>query len=242
MFVVIEGCDRCGKSTQAEMLFQRFVRCGLKTKMFSFPNYVSETGKVISDHLHDRIVLAEKQKSSIASILPRFGNQVSSYDALVFQCVQTCDKYAVAARILKSLREGEIVVCCRWWQSAFVYGLDDGLDPLWLMDVHACMPQAGLNLLLDFSPDEAARRSSDPGDRMERDLVKQRRLRESYLNMWKNKLDPRGHVGLQHEWEVIGADGSSEEVHERIVGCVKKYLRVAEWGVPPNLKVSEKLV
>jgi Thymidylate kinase len=231
VFIVIEGCDRFGKSTQVEMLYQRFVHCGLKTKMFSFPNYASVTGKVISEHLHDKIALAEKQRPQEVSILPRFGAQVSPHDALVFQCVQTCDKYAVASQISKVLRDGEIVVCGRWWQSAFVYGLDDGLDPLWLMDIHACMPQADLNLLLDFSPDEAAKRFSTPGDRLERDLVKQRRLRESYLEMWKNRIEPYGRIGVQHEWEVLQADGSPEEVHERIVDCVKNRFTF----LPPKL-------
>jgi len=217
-FIVIEGCDHFGKSTQVKLLAEKLVHCGLKTQVFSFPNYESSTGKIIADHLHDKISLMVREPSKLLSILPK--PHVSPHDSLVFQCVQTCDKYAVAAKILAAQRDGEIVVCGRWWQSAYVYGLDDGLDPMWLMDVHTCLPKADLNLLLDFSPNEAAGRFVDSPDRYERDLPKQRRLRDSYLKLWSSMSGLYGSGG----WKVLSAEGSIEEIHERIVTCVKNYL------------------
>ena len=218
-FIVIEGIDRSGKSTQTKMLFDKLKKCGLSTEMFSFPNYPSLTGKFISEHLHKKIFLLEDNVTH---------GQRSTHDALVFQCVQTCDKYAMASKIMEVLRRGNTVVCDRWWQSAFVYGADDGLDLQWLKDVHSCLPQADLNLLLDLSPDEAAARTkrqieSPHGslDRYDRDLPKQRRLRDSYLKLWEDQRKIQG----QEAWKVLSVNATPEVVHERIVACVKDYLK-----------------
>jgi dTMP kinase len=219
-FIVIEGCDRFGKSTQTRMLLELFLRCGLRATMFSFPNYDSPTGKIIQEHLYNKVFLAKYDRSR------------SQYDALVFQCVQSCDKYAVASQILADLKDGQIVVCGRWWQSAFVYGLDDGLDPLWLKDVHACMPMADVNILLDFDPDEAARRVPEGGDRFDRDLLKQRRLRDSYLHLWQDYAKIQG----SQRWPMVSADGTPEEVHKRIVDCIKKHLTFTYGSLPRTIE------
>jgi dTMP kinase len=205
-FIVLEGCDRFGKSTQVGLLAELFIKCGFKTRVFTFPNYSSLTGKVIDDHLHEKLSLRHPNGS------------LCYQDGLVFQCVQTADKYAVAGQIIQALRNEEIVICGRWWQSAFVYGLDDGLDEKWLRDVHDCLPRADLNILLDCSPDDAAARATAPGDRYERDLPKQRRLRDRYLKLW----DAMG--AAEPGWKVLSAAGTIEEVHASIVASVKSSL------------------
>ena len=216
-FIVIEGIDRSGKDTQATMLAKRLVRCGSETRMFHFPNYDSITGKIISDHLHDKIVLTTKI-SGPSSILLK--PQASPHDAMVFQCVQTCDKYAMAPEISKALRDGQMVICNRWWQSSCVYGMDDGIDPLWLVTIQACLPRAGLNILLDLDPEKAVERATEPSDRYERDLPKQKRLRESYLSLWREQGKEHGNA----YWKVVPASRSAEEVHEQIVSYMKDTL------------------
>lgn len=52
--IVLEGLDGCGKSTQLDILYKNMqgVR---KTRLISFPNYESNTGRVVSDYLAGRI-------------------------------------------------------------------------------------------------------------------------------------------------------------------------------------------
>jgi dTMP kinase len=207
-FIVLEGCDRFGKSAQVKLLVEFLVKCGFKARAFAFPDYGSATGKIIHDHLHGKIAVGHLTKDT----------HVCHCDPLVFQCVQTVDKYAAAGRILQALRDGVIVVCGRWWQSAYVYGSDDGLDEGWLHDAHECLPRADLNILLDCSPEEAASRTTVAGDRYERDLPKQRRLRDRYLGLWKSMA-----VG-QPGWMVVPAWGAIEQVHAGIVAAVRSSL------------------
>ena len=129
MFIVIEGIDRIGKSTQVELLKQKFALCGVSTEVFNFPAYDTPTGQVIYEHLHNKLSLTEP--SELAGV-----TKLSKHDALVFQCVQTADKYAMAGEFKNLLEGGEIIICGRWWQSAFVYGQDDGLNASWLLNIH----------------------------------------------------------------------------------------------------------
>ena len=43
--IVLEGLDGCGKSTQLNILFNNLKSAG-KTRLISFPNYESSTGRV----------------------------------------------------------------------------------------------------------------------------------------------------------------------------------------------------
>jgi dTMP kinase len=209
-FIVIEGIDCAGKSTQARLLHELFGKCGLEAMLCSFPDYGSPTGKFIKDHLHGEVYTAAVTKYGVP-----IGH--SLYDTLVFQCAQTCDKYARAGAIMAALSRGQVVVSDRWWQSGLVYGADDGLDPVWFRDVYACLPQADLNLLLDVSPGNVTARRADPGDRYERDLAKQRRLRQLYLDLWHDSSHGYG------EWKILSGEVPLEEVHDLVVGVVKDY-------------------
>jgi len=48
MIVAFEGGDAVGKATQTKMLAERF-----GARLFSFPNYHTETGRAILGHLKD---------------------------------------------------------------------------------------------------------------------------------------------------------------------------------------------
>lgn len=47
--IVIEGTDCSGKQTQTDLLIKNLKKSGFKAISFSFPNYDSPTGKIISD-------------------------------------------------------------------------------------------------------------------------------------------------------------------------------------------------
>ena len=121
MFIVIEGIDLVGKTTQHEMLSRYLRDRGFDVAVHSFPAYGSPTGEVIREHLRGSVALASvdgREGSSVSDVVAP-----SAHDALAFQCLQVVDKYAVATEITRELREGRTVVACRWWQSVIAYGL-----------------------------------------------------------------------------------------------------------------------
>jgi len=211
MFVVIEGADICGKSTQVDRLVAKLKDCGVPVIGTSFPRYDTPVGKAISRHLKGEI-----WTTSYPSV------DRAKEDALVFQALQTMDKVEATKDIQHWLSEGNVVVSSRWWQSMLVYGLDLGLDRQSIINTSFTLPQANLNILLSVSEEQALKWRPDFRDRYERDREKQRRIKEGYLKLWQD-------YERSHNWTVITtADNDSPvDVHNKIFAsfvrvCVDK--------------------
>ena len=199
VFVVLEGVDRCGKSRQAERLVSRLVSLGRPAREVSTPDYASPVGEMISRHLADDVYLADAS-----------GN-TSRYDPLAFECVQIVDKYATSARISRMLDDGTSVASARWWQSALVYGQDDGIDSGLILDAIERLIQPDLSVLLDVDPVKIMKRC-DHHNRYERDLAKQQRLADRYRELWHDER----YTSLTHDWRVVSGEGSEDEVADRV--------------------------
>lgn len=64
--IVLEGLDGCGKSTQLDILY-KCMAVVKKTRLISFPNYESSTGRVVSDYLSGKIPCDGKAGAYAAS-------------------------------------------------------------------------------------------------------------------------------------------------------------------------------
>jgi dTMP kinase len=119
----------------------------------------------------------------------------------------TADKMEASCDISNALLVGHTVICDRWWQSAYAFGVADGLDPGWLTRVHSELPQADINIFIDVPPEEAFKRRPEARDRYERDREKQKAVRANYDLLWTN-------AGV--DYVKIDGVGTPEQVHARI--------------------------
>jgi dTMP kinase len=199
VFVVLEGVDRCGKSRQAEILVSRLVALGHPARAVSTPDYSTAVGEIIRRHLAGDVYLADASGSQ------------SRFDPLAFECVQIVDKYATSARVRRTLDDGTSVASARWWQSALVYGRDDGVDSGLILDAVERLVRPDLSLLIDVDPATIARRC-DHHNRYERDLAKQQRLAARYRELWRDEK----RIAVGRGWCVISGDGTEDEVAARV--------------------------
>jgi dTMP kinase len=213
MFIVVEGIDLIGKTTQHELLVQYLRSRGRTVSPYSFPDYGSPTGKVVSEHLRGRVVLDSVNVGPLTVVATRPVR--SEYDSLAFQCLQLVDKYAAAPLIMADLAQGLDVVACRWWQSAYAYGLGDGLGEDWVVRTCSLLPRADVNVLLDLDPSKARRRPGALLDRLESDQARQAMLRQRYLDLWRCR--DGGEEGL---WAVVDAEGEAGDVHGRVLAVL----------------------
>ena len=211
--IVLEGCDRVGKDTQADMLAHHLEAKGYKVNVFSFPDYDSITGEFIDEYLGENIRLEDVNLPSHGCGTDTHHEQLES---LMFQCVQICDKYARSPAIVARLSLGEYVIVCRWWQSAYVYGLESGSRPSWLAAVLFGFPFAGTNILLDWDETIIKSRAelSGNGDIFERNMTMQARLAERYRELWSNKNQKL------NSYHVVSIDGTSAQVHQRVLDVI----------------------
>ena len=186
-FVVLEGGEACGKSTQARLL------AGRLDALFTFEPGATELGQLIR-----RIVLDPESHH---------------LDARAEALLIAADKAQhVRAIIEPALVSGRDVVCDRFVDSALAYqGFGRGLDLEQLervLDFATGGLRPDLVLLLEVSDGIADARLGGQRDRLEAESAAfHRRVRDGFRSL--ASADPK-------RWAVIDGEGSIEEVSARI--------------------------
>ena len=180
VYVVVDGPDGCGKSTQAKAL------C----------TWLGERGRQL---LHVREPGSTPVGEALRQLLlsPSTGELRAVTEALLFSAARA---ELVANVITPALQRGAVVVAERCYLSTIVYqsfAAEEGLDLDWLLDltrrVHgSCLPDAIFVLDVPASVGRARRRSRSD-DRIEaRGAAYHERVRNGFLQA--AQLEVRAHV------------------------------------------------
>jgi len=191
LFVVLEGVDGCGKSTQAARLVQRLER---------------ESGRRV---LHVREPGSTALGESIrALLLSREHDLDSGVELLLFAAAR---RQMLRERAGPALARGEHVVCERFHGSTFAYqsaagGLDER-EVLAVLERWAGEPKPTHTLLIETAPEEAAQRRGRPSDRIEdKGLEFQRRVAAGF----------RRYAELVSGVRRVDGVGGAEDVEARV--------------------------
>lgn len=193
-FVVLEGGEASGKSTQARLLAQRWRAEGRRVEL-TFEPGATALGKDLRRLLLDT---------------------VGPIDPLAETLLLAADRAEHVARVVRpALEAGVDVVCDRYVPSSLVYqGLVRGVGVDLVERVNAGFPVPDLVVVLDVSDDVAAARRSEPSDRIEREGdAFHARVRDGYRRLARE----RG-------WVVVDGDGSPDEVAARLSAVVAERL------------------
>ena len=95
-FIVFEGIDGSGKSTQSKLLLNNLKKAGFKTAFIHFPQYGTKAGGLVEEYLSGKYGKA---------------SDVSPYQASIFY---SCDRFDASFKIRKWLQEGKMIVCDRY--------------------------------------------------------------------------------------------------------------------------------
>jgi dTMP kinase len=133
MFIVLEGIDGCGKSTQARLLAKWLEEQGLNVCLTSEPSG-SRIGVFIREILSGKV-----------DVDPRTL-------ALLF----TADRFEhLRTEIKPALDENMIVVCERYYHSTIAYQSAQGVDKTWLQDMNRFVLEPDLVFFIDVRPELA---------------------------------------------------------------------------------------
>lgn len=202
LFVTFEGIDGCGKTTQIEMLSSDLKDAGIPYILIREPG-----GTKIGEKI--RTILLDKANSCMHS-----RTELLLYEAARAQIVEE--------KILPALKEGNVVICDRFFDSTVAYqgfarGLGkDPVDHLNQWSTGGLSPD--ITFLLDLDEQTAYRRRhgrSDEEDRLEAEgLAFMRKVREGYLKLSEN--EPR--------IRVISANDAPELIYKQIRKAVWEVL------------------
>ncbi|KAJ3045515.1 hypothetical protein HDV00_009170 [Rhizophlyctis rosea] len=165
-FIVFEGGDRSGKSTQSQRLVEELNAAGVPTQLRRFPDRTTPSGQLIDQYL-------------------KGNNDLNDHTVhLLF----SANRWEAITEMRQTLESGTTLVVDRYAYSGVAYSAAKGLDLSWCKgpDVGLLIPD--LVIYLDLSPSDAASRGDFGTERYEK-VEFQEKVRAIFRNLadkqWK---------------------------------------------------------
>ena len=191
--IVLEGIDKAGKGTQCKLLQNNILKTGLNCKILDFPDYSTNIGKEVRSFLD----------------LKR------SYSKEVQHMLLSANRWEKKGEIEKMLQDGTIIIMDRYYQSNLVYGLSNGLDLNWLINLDKGLPKEDLVIILEIDPETSYKRVTNNRD-----------LFETNLKFLSNAEKNYQKLSAQYKWEIISGEENVEKIHINILNIVKERLNI----------------
>lgn len=218
-FIVLEGIDGAGTTTQLNALREHF-RTTERRAFFTHEPSDGPVGMLIRLALQKRLVGANYDLHD-PEHPPLPGGAAFDADALALLFAADRADH-VAAQVLPNLQAGRHVVCDRYLLSTLAYqGLHADVD--WLVEINRPAIVPDLTIFLDVPPGEAEARMR--GSRWKKEIFEtpeqQRRIRARYFELIQRDFPQRGRV------EVINASRATEAVTADLLALVDGFLNGA---------------
>ncbi|KAG2209673.1 hypothetical protein INT46_004238 [Mucor plumbeus] len=166
LLIVVEGCDRSGKSTQCENLVAKLQQNGMDSELVKFPDRTTQTGKMIDSYLQHK----------------------SDLDDHAIHLLFSANRWEAMKALSEKLNNGTTLIVDRYAFSGVAFSSAKGLDLEWCRNPDIGLLTPDVVLFLDLTIDEAEKRGGFGQERYEkRDL--QIKVREEFMKLkddsWK---------------------------------------------------------
>lgn len=191
-FVVIEGIDGSGTSTQSELLKDWLEDQGEETVLTQEPmNEEGHIGKIIKERL-----ISKQEEYSPRTIALSFA----------------ADRMVHLEDVVEpALDDEKIVVSDRYYHSSFIYQPFHGADFNWVKTINKYARKPDLTVILDVPPEEGMDRLEEKRDVFETEDF-QGGIRERYIELEEH---------LDETLYLLGADRDVDEIQKDIRNIVK---------------------
>lgn len=188
-FIVIEGLDGSGQSTQSKLLKDFLIKKRFKVILTKEPTLNSEAGKKI------RRVLDKKEKTPPKKLQELFANDRKEHLKKI---------------IIPALKKGKIVISDRYFFSSFAYGAADGLNLQWLIKINDKFLLPDLTFILKVSPKICIKRIEKRNKGKERTLFEEK---DKLAKVWEiYKILPKKFENI----EIIDGEKKIKDVFTKI--------------------------
>jgi dTMP kinase len=219
LFIVFEGGEGAGKSTQVRRLADAVTALGHEV-VVTFEPGATATGARL------REVLLARETTGLSPMA----------EALLYAADRA---QHVATVIRPALERGAVVICDRYVDSSIAYqaggrGLPE-TDVRRLSSIATGGLRPDLTVLLDVPPQVGLARLTGPADRMETEAVEfHQRVRTAFLALASQS---------RQRYLIVDAAGSSERVHQAVMARVRQLLQTTELApdlTRPSLETAHR--
>lgn len=197
IIVAFEGLDKSGKNSQSEMLYKALYERGYNVEKSEFHRYDTPTGQLIRQFLDGEYKVNQR----------------------AIECIMAADKYAQLDWFKELEKETDVLILDRYVLSQMVYGVANGIEIDFTLNLLEHMPEPNYHFFLDISPEESMNRKGKFGenDKYEGDLELLTKAREKYLQVMEIE---------QADGKALILDGTRSvgELHENILATVLSLL------------------
>jgi len=199
-FIVIEGLDRSGKTTQTSLLHDRLQSSGVPVKLLKFPDRTTAIGKMIDSYLRSQ----------------------SDLDDRAIHLLFAANRWELASTITTLLASGTTVLADRYAFSGIAFSASKVPSPSspspsppltyeWCRNPEIGLPAPDLTLFLDIDPEKARERGGYGEERYEKEEV-QRRVRGVFDRIGKEMfVSEGGEEGVNASGRWIKVDAGEEK-------------------------------
>lgn len=193
-FIVFEGPDGSGQSTQAELLQAFLVKQGKSVVLTKEPTKESQASQKISEILNNRI-----------SIDPKELQQLFTDDR----------REHLEKLIMPNLKDGKIVISDRYFFSTFVFG-SLSCDLKWLISINREFPVPDTTFILEVSPEVCVQRIINRGRPVQ--------FFETKEKLGKVMANYKKIVPMFQNVHLVNGERPIEVIHHEIIELVSKIL------------------
>ena len=194
LLIVFEGLDRCGKSTQCQMLQQALQQMGYSVDCMRFPSRESTIGKFLGDYLCGNVHVVD--------------------DLEAVHLIFAANRWEMRRELESKLSKGVIVIIDRYIASGLAFSMAKGLALDWCVPADAGLPAADMTFYLQISPEQAALRGNYGRERYE--VVEfQQKVALAYQRQISCHHPP---------WISIDANQPMADLHDQILNNVKLFI------------------
>jgi dTMP kinase len=190
--IIIEGLDKSGKTTQSKLLFNFYEKVYTgQVRLMNFPDYSTRIGSEIKLFLQGKVEYANEVKHILLS----------------------ANRWEKKFEIERLREQNKIIILNRYYQSNLAYGLANGLNFEWLINLDNGLPKEDIVIILDIDPDISYKRGIENDfilDKFERDKIFLKKARKYYLELAK-----------KFKWHVINSDSDKNIIFEKIINIIK---------------------
>ncbi|EOR04121.1 hypothetical protein E3P92_00064 [Wallemia ichthyophaga] len=171
LFIVVEGLDRTGKSTQCAQLLNHFTASGRKVTLMKFPDRTTNIGQMINSYLQSKTELNDH----------------------AIHLLFSANRWELSQHIVDTLNGGTTIIADRYAYSGVAYSVAKGLNYNYCKNPDKGLPKPDKVFFLDLPPLLAQQRE-DYGEERYESLEIQTRVRSAFVqllqdNQYIHKLD-----------------------------------------------------
>eukprot|EP01095_Lingulamoeba_sp_RSL-Kostka_P004826 TRINITY_DN1604_c0_g1_i1.p1 TRINITY_DN1604_c0_g1~~TRINITY_DN1604_c0_g1_i1.p1 ORF type:complete len:232 (-),score=71.35 TRINITY_DN1604_c0_g1_i1:13-708(-) len=192
-FIVLEGLDRAGKSTQTKLLFERLSK-EYDTRQYRFPDRTTSIGQNINAFLQEKLDLSDE----------------------VIHLLYSANRWEKNNEIKTLLNQGYTVICDRYAYSGVVFSIAKGMDIDWCKGTDKGLVEPDHVFFLTISDNEAINRPGFGEERYETTEF-QKKVRKAYTDLisYDDNQDNDNNEN-DDKWIYINANRSIEEISDEL--------------------------